>query len=71
LRITAGAGITWTNRDEILHTATAGVPGAPTELFDGLMDGAGTTFRFAFGAPGTYAYFCSRHPSMRGEIVVA
>jgi plastocyanin len=28
-------------------------------------------FSHAFDAPGTYKYFCSLHPRMTGQIVVA
>ena len=70
LEITAGTTVTWTNEDDILHTATSGAPDATTDVFDGRMDGRGTSFSFTFGEPGTYAYFCSRHESMRGEVTV-
>ena len=30
----------------------------------------GDRFTFAFDAPGTYAYLCGIHPSMRGDIIV-
>ena len=32
--------------------------------------GKGTSGSASFSAPGAYPYFCTRHPSMRGEIVV-
>jgi plastocyanin len=66
----AGESVTWTNNDQILHTATSGVPGAPSSIFEGQMDGPGKTFRFTFMVPGRYPYFCSRHNGMLGEIVV-
>jgi hypothetical protein len=28
------------------------------------------TFSFTFAEPGTYTYFCSRHPHMTGSVVV-
>jgi plastocyanin len=28
------------------------------------------TFSFTFDKPGTYAYFCSIHPKMTGQVVV-
>jgi plastocyanin len=70
LTIAAGATVTWENRDEILHTATSGTPGAETGLFDGEMGEQEATFAFTFDEPGTYAYFCTRHNHMRGTIVV-
>ena len=70
LEIGAGTTVTWTNRDQILHTVTAGTPGAVDGRFDGPLDGTGTTYEFTFTEPGTYAYFCARHESMRGEVRV-
>jgi plastocyanin len=70
LSINVGQSVTWTNNDQILHTATSGAPGSTTPIFDGQMDGQGKTFRFTFTSPGRYPYFCSRHNGMLGEIVV-
>ena len=74
LTVPAGTTVTWRNTDQILHTATSGTsPAAKTGLFDGSMNGAGKVFRFRFTAPGTYPYFCTRHPtvpSMHGTIAV-
>lgn len=67
----AGSMVTWTNQDQILHTATSGtMPGTADGTFDGPMDGVGKSFTFTFDQPGTYAYFCSRHTSMTGKVVV-
>ncbi|MGE3594481.1 MAG: plastocyanin/azurin family copper-binding protein [Dehalococcoidia bacterium] len=70
LDLAAGETVTWTNRDDILHTVTSGTPDARDGRFDGAMNGAGTTYTITFSEPGTYAYFCSRHESMRGEVRV-
>lgn len=70
LEIAAGTVVTWTNRDDIQHTATGGVPGAPAGGFNGTLDGPDTTYQFTFSEPGTYPYFCARHESMRGEVRV-
>ena len=71
LAVTAGANLTWTNHDDILHTATSGaMPGTPDGRFDGPMDGRGKTFSRTFDQPGRYPYFCSRHTSMTGTVVV-
>lgn len=71
LAVKAGSKVTWTNQDQILHTATAGAtPGTADGKFDGSMDGVGQSFTFTFDQPGTYPYFCSRHTSMTGTIVV-
>ena len=70
LEVAAGTTVTWSNRDDILHTVTAGAPGAVDGRFDGPLDGTGTTYTFTFAEPGTYAYFCARHEAMRGEVRV-
>jgi plastocyanin len=71
LVVKAGTTVTWTNQDQILHTVTAGAtPGTADGKFDGPMDGVGRGFAFTFDQAGTYPYFCSRHNSMTGTIVV-
>jgi manganese oxidase len=71
LVVKASTTVTWTNQDQILHTATSGVtPGSADGKFDGPMDGPGKSFSFTFDKPGTYPYFCSRHNSMVGKVIV-
>ena len=68
--IEAGAAVTWTNDDKILHTITAGTPETPNDTFDREMDGQGTSPPSASTNPGGFTYFCSRHPHMRGVVHV-
>ena len=70
LKVQPGTRITWTNQDDITHTVTSGMPGSPDGRFDVQLDGKGTTGSATFAAPGVYPYFCTRHTSMRGEVVV-
>ena len=70
LGVKAGNNVTWTNEDDILHTATSGTPGSPDGKFDGPMDGRGKSFSHVFDQPGRYPYFCNRHESMTGTVVV-
>ena len=70
VRVAAGETVTWTNRDQILHTVTAGTPIAPSSRFDGQMDGQGTSFSFQFLEAGTFPFFCARHNAMVGEVEV-
>jgi plastocyanin len=70
LEVKAGTGVSWTNGDDILHTVTSGTPERPDGRFHSPLDGKGATYRRIFADPGTYPYFCNRHRSMRGEIVV-
>ena len=70
LDVKAGTHVTWTNQDDILHTVTSGVPERRDGRFEAPLDGKEATYRFTFNQPGTYSYFCDRHQSMRGEILV-
>ena len=71
LRVATGATVTWTNRDQTVHTVTSGRPGAPDGTFDQALDGKGATFESRFPAPGTYNYFCRRHESMTAQVIVS
>ena len=71
LTVKAGTNVTWTNQDDILHTATSGAtPGTADGKFDGSMDGPGKSFSHPFDQAGRFPYFCSRHTSMTGTVVV-
>ena len=72
LRISPGETVRWANMDGIQHSATATATlsdGGP--VFDTMFLGKGETREATFTQPGTYTYFCRRHPSMTGTIVVA
>ena len=70
LEVKAGTRVAWTNQDDITHTVTSGTPEQRDGRFDRRLEGQGTAATVEFTAPGVYPYFCSRHPSMRGEIRV-
>jgi plastocyanin len=71
LTVKVGTTVTWTNQDDILHTATSGAtPGTADGKFDGPMDGRGKSFSHVFDQAGRYPYFCNRHNSMTGTVVV-
>ncbi len=70
IEVKAGHQVTWTNKDDILHTVTAGAPGALTGQFDGQLDGPNMTFSQRFEQAGRYLFFCSRHNGMTGEVNV-
>jgi plastocyanin len=65
LTVTSGDTVTWTNEDSAAHTATSA-----TGAFDSGDLAQGESFSFTFTTPGTYAYICSPHPDMTGQIVV-
>jgi plastocyanin len=65
LTVTAGDTITWTNEDSVVHTATS-----TTGAFDTGELAQGESSSVTFTAPGTYAYICSPHPDMTGQVTV-
>jgi plastocyanin len=70
LAVRPGTRVTWTNEDDITHTVTSGLPGSPDGRFDVRLAGKGTSGGASFSEPGVYPYFCTRHQSMRGEVLV-
>jgi plastocyanin len=61
----AGDTITWVNRGRAVHTATADGP-----AFDSGLVAPEGRFTFRASTPGTFAYHCTVHPSMRGTVTV-
>lgn len=70
LEVRAGSRVTWTNEDDITHTVTSGASDRPDGRFDVELPGKGARGGAVFRDPGAYPYFCARHPSMRGEVLV-
>lgn len=79
--ITVGTTIKWTNTGSTSHTTTScdsshasstGCPGGSnsSEVWDSNVLQAGATFSHTFNTKGTFAYYCSLHPWMHGEIIV-
>ncbi|GAY17873.1 cupredoxin domain-containing protein [Mycobacterium sp. shizuoka-1] len=64
--VAPGATITVTNGDGAEHTVTADSGNA----FDVEVDGNGTATFTAPTQPGTYAFHCTYHPMMHGQLVV-
>jgi 3',5'-cyclic-AMP phosphodiesterase len=65
LTVKAGAVVTWTNRDDIPHTATSTEKKFASPVLD-----TDQAYSFKFQEPGSYPYFCKIHPTMTGTIVV-
>ena len=66
IELTAGDTVTWTNQDEVPHTATG-------ENRDVLQSGTiapGASFSQVFPEAGEFGYFCEFHPNMVGTVVV-
>ena len=70
ITVEKGSSVTWINEDSAFHSVTSGVYDEPTGLFDsGYMDPY-QTFSYVFDASGTYAYYCTLHPWMEGQVIV-
>jgi plastocyanin len=61
-----GATVTWTNHDDIPHNIVSTEQRFKSPVLD--TDGQ---FSHTFDTTGSYRYFCSLHPRMTGQIVVA
>ena len=70
LNVSAGTTVTFTNLDDVPHTATAGAPGAPEDDFRVDLPGSGASGDVTFDTAGTFVYFCEIHPTMTAQIVV-
>lgn len=66
ISVKAGTTIKWTNGDDIDHSVTSKEQGQ----FDSGFFKKDGTYEFTFATPGTYEYFCKRHPSMKAKVVV-
>jgi plastocyanin len=65
LTVPVGTTVTWTNRDDIPHTAVSTEGAFKSKVMD-----TDEKFSYTFTKPGTYPYFCSIHPKMTGKVVV-
>jgi plastocyanin len=63
--VAAGTTVTWHNTALVPHTVTA-LDGA---FGSGRIEG-GASFSYTFATPGTFAYMCTIHPTMKGAVVV-
>jgi plastocyanin len=65
LDVPEGTSVTWANLDPTAHTVSAS---------DGSFDSgtleSGARFETTFDRPGTFAYLCRIHPTMRGTVRV-
>ena len=66
LTVKLGTEVTWTNTGAVVHTVTA----ADRKAFDSKNIGPKARFSWTFQSAGTFSYFCTYHPWMKGTIVV-
>ena len=59
--VKVGEGVTWTNDDSQIHTATSGAAGSADagSVFDSGIMSPDATFDFVFDTAGTYDYHCN------------
>ena len=65
LTVAVGTTVTWTNHDDIPHTVVS-----TDGLFKSKARDTDEKFSYTFDKAGTYPYYCSIHPKMKGEVVV-
>lgn len=72
LNVPVGTTVTWKNSDSTLHTVTSGSAESGTSgtIFDSSYLAAGKTFQHTFSSAGTFDYYCTLHPFMKGQVVV-
>ena len=65
LTVKAGTNVAWRNEDDIPHTVASSA-----RLFKSKALDTDDSFSFTFNDAGSYEYFCSLHPHMKGTVVV-
>ncbi len=65
ITVAHGTTVVWTNRDEVQHTVVSN-----DKLFSSPQLETNQHFEFTFKKTGTFAYFCSLHPEMKGKVIV-
>jgi plastocyanin len=65
ITVPVGTTVTWTNSDDIPHTAVS-----TDGVFKSKVMDTDEKFSYTFTKPGTYPYYCSVHPKMTGQVIV-
>jgi plastocyanin len=65
ITVPVGTTVTWTNSDDIPHTAVS-----TDGVFKSKVMDTDEKFSYTFTKSGTYSYYCSVHPKMTGQVVV-
>ena len=64
LAVEKGTHVVWTNRDDIPHTVVDTQGRFKSKVLD-----TDDKWEYVFGEAGTFEYFCSIHPHMKGKVV--
>ena len=70
LKVPVGTTVVWKNQDAIEHSVTAGKASTMPGEIDSHLFNQGQSFQYTFAAAGDFLYYCMRHPSMEGEVIV-
>ena len=62
ITVPVGTTVTWTNSDDIPHTAVS-----TDGVFKSKVMDTDEKFSYTFTKAGTYSYYCSVHPKMTGQ----
>ncbi len=65
ITVAAGQSITWRNETLGPHTVTS-----TSELFNSGRIEGGTSYTLKFSNPGSFDYYCTVHPTMKGVVTV-
>ncbi|SRR5260370_22807650 len=65
ITVAVGTTVTWTNSDDIPHTAVS-----TDGVFKSKVIDTDEKFSYTFTKAGTYSYYCSVHPKMTGQVLV-
>ena len=65
ITVPVGTTVTWTNSDDIPHTAVS-----TDGMFKSKVMDTDEKFSYTFTNAGTYPYYCTIHPKMTGQVVV-
>ncbi len=68
--IEKGKQVIWVNEDSAFHSITSGYYDEPTDLFDSGHLDPFESYTLTFDEIGTYDYFCTLHPWMKGQVIV-
>ena len=65
IQVLGGTEVTWTNDDSVVHTVTD-----VNNKFDSNLINSGESWSYTFTEEGTYNYYCTLHPWMKGTVEV-
>ena len=65
LTVKPGTTVTWVNKDDVPHTVVSTAKKFSSRVLD-----TDDKYAYTFTDPGTYEYYCSVHPHMKGKVIV-